>query len=300
MDHIFINKEILLNTAALDRTYSLQANNINSTSKKSASSSQAFASLLAMQMNNALQKGVMESTDASSTSSSSYAALDNYTLPLMLQNSLSDVVSDNSDGKDDTKNLIMMLCLMMCSGSSGDGSDSSSMMMSLLSSLTGTSGTTANSISGSTPAASSIDLTKVTSNLPANAKGSAIVQAALSRLGDPYSKAKRGTGNYVDCSYLAKWAYAQEGITIPSTSVMQAKYCYDKGYTITKDQLQPGDLVFWSKTSCDCGRWNEIHHVGIYAGDGKVVEAKGPAKGVEIDDLWESKNWKIVMYARPQ
>ena len=44
-------------------------------------------------------------------------------------------------------------------------------------------------------------------------------------------------------------------------------------YTIARGDLQEGDLVFWSKAGCDCGRYDEIHHVGIYLGDGKVVEA---------------------------
>ncbi|MEL7608686.1 MAG: C40 family peptidase [Bacillota bacterium] len=131
---------------------------------------------------------------------------------------------------------------------------------------------------------------------------SSIVQAALTRLGDPYSKAKRGTGDYVDCSYLAKWAYEQVGIALPSTSAAQAKYCHDNGYEISKSELQPGDLVFWSDTSCSCGRWNEIHHVAIYAGNNKVIEAKPSTGEVVLDRIWgeNGSDWKIVMYARPQ
>jgi cell wall-associated NlpC family hydrolase len=76
------------------------------------------------------------------------------------------------------------------------------------------------------------DLRKIISNLTAGTKGTAIVEAALTRLGGPYSMAKRGSGHYVDCSYLAYWAYKQAGVSIPSTSVMQAKYCYDNGYVV--------------------------------------------------------------------
>jgi len=129
--------------------------------------------------------------------------------------------------------------------------------------------------------------------------GKSIVDAAMSRLGDPYSKTYRGSGNYVDCSYLAQWAYKQAGISIPGTAAAQAKYCYENGFTISKSELKPGDLIFWENTQSDT-RWRHIHHVGIYAGNGKVVEAKGTKKGVEIDDIWESGKWKIVMYARPR
>ncbi|MGI5848521.1 MAG: NlpC/P60 family protein [Christensenellales bacterium] len=145
------------------------------------------------------------------------------------------------------------------------------------------------------------DLTQIISNLPPGEKGSAIVEAALTRLGHPYSQALRGQKNYVDCSYLAWWAYKQAGVNIPSTSVMQAKYCYGNGYNIGKSELQPGDLIFWSKLSCHCGRWQEIHHTGIYIGDGKTIEASSSKGRVVINNLWgeNGATWRIHSYARP-
>jgi len=145
------------------------------------------------------------------------------------------------------------------------------------------------------------DLKNIISNLPAGTKGAEIVKAALTRLGDPYSMAKRGSGNYVDCSYLAKWAYIQAGVSIPSTSVSQAKYCYDNGYAVGQSELQPGDLIFWSKTSCHCGRWHEIHHVGIYIGNKKVIEASSSKGRVVIRELWglNGGTWQVYMFARP-
>ncbi len=145
------------------------------------------------------------------------------------------------------------------------------------------------------------DLTQIISNLPLGERGTVIVEAALTRLGHPYSQPERGSGNYVDCSYLARWAYAQAGVTIPGTSDTQAKYCYDNSYNIGKSELQPGDLIFWSKLSCHCGRWNEIHHVGIYIGDNKVVEASSSKGRVVISELWgeNGTKWRIHSYARP-
>jgi len=145
------------------------------------------------------------------------------------------------------------------------------------------------------------DLTNIISNLPNGTKGAAIVEAALTRLGHPYSQARRGQGNYLDCSYLTMWAYGQAGVSIPSTSVEQARFSYNNGYNIGRSELQPGDLVFWSKLNCHCGRWNEIHHVGIYIGGGKVIEASAGRGRVVINDLWgeNGTTWRIHSYSRP-
>ncbi len=106
--------------------------------------------------------------------------------------------------------------------------------------------------------------TELPSRLPAGDTGSSIAAAALSKVGTAYS--------VMGCSQLTQYAYGQAGITLPRTSVEQAKYCYNNGYAISSSQLQPGDLIFWSK-ACTCGRWNEIHHTGIYIGDGRIVDA---------------------------
>ncbi|KKI50247.1 C40 family peptidase [Christensenella hongkongensis] len=131
--------------------------------------------------------------------------------------------------------------------------------------------------------------------------GQTAAQAALTRVGDPYSQARRGTGNYVDCSSFTQWSYGQAGVTLPGTAAEQAQYCAQNGYTIARGDLQEGDLVFWSKAGCDCGRYDEIHHVGIYLGDGKVVEASSSKGQVVVNDLWGENGgkWQVAMYARP-
>ncbi len=129
--------------------------------------------------------------------------------------------------------------------------------------------------------------------------GSGAAQAALTRVGDPYSQGKRGTGDYVDCSYLTQWAYSKTGVSLPGTAATQAQYCAQNGYTIPQQDLQQGDLVFWEKAGCECGRYDEIHHVGIYLGDGKVVEASSSKGQVVVNDLWDGGKWQIAMCARP-
>lgn len=69
------------------------------------------------------------------------------------------------------------------------------------------------------------ELTQISANLPTGTKGGDIAQAALSRAGTAYS--------VMDCSQLTQYAYAQAGVSLPRTSVAQAKYCYDSGYAIS-------------------------------------------------------------------
>jgi hypothetical protein len=56
-------------------------------------------------------------------------------------------------------------------------------------------------------------LAQLNNDLPEGKLGSVIVKHALSRLGHPYSQSLRGQGNYVDCSYLARWCYQQAGVS---------------------------------------------------------------------------------------
>lgn len=128
-----------------------------------------------------------------------------------------------------------------------------------------------------------------------NGVGGDIVDLAASRLGDPYSQPKAGQGRYTDCSYLAQWCYKQKGINLPRTAAEQAKYCEQNGMAISKDQLQEGDLVFWSHKKN--GRYKNITHVGIYAGNGMVIDASSSKGKVVHRKLFDSD--KQVSYARP-
>ncbi len=139
------------------------------------------------------------------------------------------------------------------------------------------------------------DLKDIVSNLPPNERGTIIVQAALARLGDPYSQPERGKGRYIDCSWLTYIAYQAAGISIPTTSVEQAQYCYDNNLMIGLSELQPGDLIFWAKTTCECGRFHEIHHVAIYMGNNKIIEASSSKGRVVVSELWglNGGKWQV-------
>jgi cell wall-associated NlpC family hydrolase len=95
--------------------------------------------------------------------------------------------------------------------------------------------------------------------------GSTIVRAAMTQLGKPYVWAAANPSVGFDCSGLALWAYKKVGIYLPHSAHLQ----YAEGRPISRSQLRPGDLVFWSYGSS----WTSIHHVAIWAGNGKIIEA---------------------------
>lgn len=179
---------------------------------------------------------------------------------------------------------MMQMMNQMMSAQSGD-------MASLLSPSSGTSsGSSAGSASGSNGASST---SATNSNAPSSGLGADICKIAASRLGDPYSQAKRGQGKYVDCSYLTQWTYKQKGINLAGTAGEQLRQAEQKGWTISKSELQPGDLVFWGGNS---SRYKNCGHVGIYVGNGECIEASSSKSGVVKRKLWGSP----IGYARPR
>jgi cell wall-associated NlpC family hydrolase len=139
------------------------------------------------------------------------------------------------------------------------------------------------------------ELENLFNDLPEGEKGSEIVRLAMSRLGDPYSQERRGQGRYTDCSYLTMWSYRQIGIIIPGTAAEQARFCVNNSLTVSKNDLVPGDLVFWSHQPN--GRFMNITHVGVYAGAGKVIDASYSKGKVVYRNLFDSN--KQVLYGRP-
>ena len=134
-------------------------------------------------------------------------------------------------------------------------------------------------------------------DLPVGKLGSVIVEYALSRLGDPYSQPKRGQGDYVDCSYLTRWCYQRAGVSsfTAGTAAEQARYCVDNNLCIAYSDLQPGDLIFWSFNTN--GRFMNITHTGIYAGNGYVIDASSSRGMVVYRSMFGASS--IVVCARP-
>lgn len=135
----------------------------------------------------------------------------------------------------------------------------------------------------------------VARELPVGEQGSEAVKLALTRLGDPYSQPKAGQDDYTDCSYLVQWVYRQLGINLPRTAAEQARYSVENGLIVSAADLVPGDLVFWSYGQN--GRFMDITHVGVYAGNGKVVDASSSRGQVVYRNLFDAD--KQVLYGRP-
>jgi peptidoglycan DL-endopeptidase CwlO len=110
---------------------------------------------------------------------------------------------------------------------------------------------------------------------PTEAAGNAI-QFALAQQGKPYEwGAATNQTNSFDCSSLMLQSYRSAGILLPRTSREQFK----AGALLPVEQAQPGDLLFWAY---DPSNPATIHHVAMYLGDGKIVEAQQTGVPVHI------------------
>ena len=106
-----------------------------------------------------------------------------------------------------------------------------------------------------------------------------VVGVALSQLGTPYVWGGAAPGGF-DCSGLVMWAYAQVGVSLPHSSYAQYSY----GVPVSRDQLQPGDIVFF----------DGLGHVGIYIGGDQFVHAPHTGDVVKISSLDEA--WYASTY----
>lgn len=114
---------------------------------------------------------------------------------------------------------------------------------------------------------------KAVSNAPASSKGQAIVNEAKKYLGIKYVYGG-STPKGFDCSGLVKYVCAKNGISLSRTSAAQSR----QGVTVSKSNLQPGDLLFFAKN----GR---VHHVGIYVGNGQMIHAPHTGSYVKYDSI---------------
>ncbi|WP_330328493.1 C40 family peptidase [Streptomyces sp. NBC_00536] len=96
---------------------------------------------------------------------------------------------------------------------------------------------------------------------------------ANSHLGDPYVWGGNGPHGW-DCSGLVQAAYRSAGINLPRVADDQ----YRATTPISRSELRRGDLVFWSSDGSASG----IHHVAVYLGDSRYLEAPRPGKQVRI------------------
>jgi len=116
-----------------------------------------------------------------------------------------------------------------------------------------------------TPVAADAAETASSTAAPSSAAQTA-VDTARSQVGKPYEYGAAGPDSY-DCSGLTQYAYRSAGIELPHSSRSQS----EMGTPVDRANLQPGDLVFF---------YQPVSHVGIYVGDGQMVDAGTEDTGV--------------------
>jgi cell wall-associated NlpC family hydrolase len=116
--------------------------------------------------------------------------------------------------------------------------------------------------------------------VPASKPAIGAIAFAYAKLGTPYVWGGNGSPGF-DCSGLTKAAYASVGVTLARVANEQ---WYD-GPHVPKDQLQPGDLVFFAYNLNDP---ETIHHVGIYVGNGWMLDAPHTGATVRFDPIDEA------------
>jgi cell wall-associated NlpC family hydrolase len=110
--------------------------------------------------------------------------------------------------------------------------------------------------------------------------GTGPVEIARQYLGVPYVFGGSNPATGLDCSGLVQLVFRQVGIALPRTAQLQ----YAATTRVPRDQLQPGDLVFFARTYASPHDW--ITHVGIYIGGGLQINAPTEGQVVSIQPVF--------------
>jgi len=110
-----------------------------------------------------------------------------------------------------------------------------------------------------------------TVSVPVSGRAAAAVSYAMAQVGKAYVYGAAGPSAF-DCSGLTMAAWGSAGVGLPHSSSAQ----YGSGTHISESQLQPGDLVFY---------YSPISHVGMYIGNGMIVNAENPSAGIRVTAL---------------
>jgi cell wall-associated NlpC family hydrolase len=103
-------------------------------------------------------------------------------------------------------------------------------------------------------------------------------QTSRQQIGAPY-RSGGTTPKGFDCSGFTYYVYKQHGIPLTRTAHSQ----YKKSLIISKRNALPGDLVFFKTRN----GW--VYHVGIYAGNNKVIHSPKPGRKVRTEEIWSTR-----------
>lgn len=112
------------------------------------------------------------------------------------------------------------------------------------------------------------------------AKAVAMAMDAFNR-GTPYVWGGNSLTGGVDCSGLVQQVYGKLGIKVPRTTYEQAK----SGRRVSLAEALPGDLVFFNTGSSDPNGIGTYGHVGIYTGNGQMVDARNSKSGIKVGSI---------------
>lgn len=119
---------------------------------------------------------------------------------------------------------------------------------------------------------------------------SQIVAYAHTFLGRPYVYGGNGPNSF-DCSGLTRYVYKHFGYNLNRGATSQLQ----NGITVSKENLQPGDLVFFNSEGSNV---NRATHVGIYIGNGEFLHASNKRLGVTITSLSDPYRLRTYTTAR--
>ena len=144
------------------------------------------------------------------------------------------------------------------------------------------------------------NLGEVLSKVDATTPQYTAIEYAIHALGTIYSQEKRNQEGYHDCSSLTARAYRKAGINLSfggaDTAAAQMQKLDTEGKSVSSEnELQPGDLIFYSYVQN--GRYKNVSHVGIYIGDGLMIDASNAQGKVVCRPIIDKD--KIVGYGRP-
>ena len=117
-----------------------------------------------------------------------------------------------------------------------------------------------------------------------SSKGQAIVNTAMKYLGVPYVWGGTSPRGF-DCSGLVQYVCSANGISVSRVAADQR----NNGTYVSRENLQPGDLVFFGR------KGQGIHHVGIYIGNGNMIHAPQTGDVVKISSI--NTEYRISQYA---
>ena len=118
--------------------------------------------------------------------------------------------------------------------------------------------------------------------------GQQVADYGLQFLGTPYVYGGNGPSCF-DCSGFTSYVYRHFGYTLNRTASGQLS----NGVSVSKSELQPGDLVFFKD-----GGSKPVSHVGIYIGGGQFIHASTSTYEVRINDLTSGYYNNVYVYAR--